>query len=124
MATAKHKTHKLVFNPANHKLVEYIDELQKVAKDAFGFAAHAVIEQFKYAKMPPHLRKSINQAHLEIDTYEQIATHLEKELEMNGSEAPDELQTNTVSQNTANANADRPKPTCHHCKKPGHYRNQ
>ena len=29
-----------------------------------------------------------------------------------------------VSHNTANTNADRPKPTCHHCEKPGHYRNQ
>ena len=29
-----------------------------------------------------------------------------------------------MSHNTANANADRPKPTCHHCNKPGHYRNQ
>ena len=74
--------------------------------------------------MPPHLKKSINQAHLENGTYEQIVTHLERELELNGSEAPDELQINTLSHNTANANADRPKPTCHHCKKPGHYRNQ
>ena len=57
-------------------------------------------------------------------TYEQIVTHLERELELNGLEAPDELQINTVNHNTANANADRPKPTCHHCKKPGYYRNQ
>ena len=74
--------------------------------------------------MPPHLKKSINQAHLEDGTYEQIVTHLERELEFNGLEAPDELQRNTVSHNTANANADRPKPTCHHCKKPGHSRTQ
>ena len=74
--------------------------------------------------MPPRLKKSISQAHLENGTNEQIVTHLERELELNGLEAPDELQINTVSHNTANANADRPKPTCHHCKKPGHYRNQ
>ena len=29
-----------------------------------------------------------------------------------------------MSQQPTNTNADRPKPTCHHCKKPGHYRNQ
>ena len=74
--------------------------------------------------MPPHLKKSINQAHLENGTYGQIVTHLEKELELNGLEAPDELQINTVSHNTVNANADRTKPTCHYCKKPGHYKNQ
>ena len=124
LATAKHKFQKLVFNPANQKLVDFLDEHQKLAKDAFGIAAHGIIEQFIYVKMPPHLKKSINQAHLENGTYEQIVTHLERELELNGLEAPDELQINTVSQSTVNANADRTKPTCHYCKKPGHYKNQ
>ena len=124
MARAKHKFQKLVFNPANQKIVDFLDELQKLAKDAFGIAAHAIIEQFIYAKMPPHLNKSLNQAHLENDTYEQIVTHLERELELNGFEAPDELQINTVSHNTVNANADRTKPTCHYCKNSGHYKNQ
>ena len=40
MATAKHKIQKLVFNPANQKLVDFLDELQKLAKAAFGIAAH------------------------------------------------------------------------------------
>ena len=124
MATAKHKFQKLVFNPAHQKLVDFLDELQQLAKDAFGIAAHAIIEQFIYAKMPPHLKKSINQAHLENGTYEQIVTHLDRELELNGLEAPDELPINNVSQQPTNTNADRPKPTCHHCKKPGQYRNQ
>ena len=57
MATAKHKFQKLVFNTANQKLVDFLHELQKLAKDAFGIAAHAIIEQFIYAKMPPHLKK-------------------------------------------------------------------
>ena len=68
-----------------------------------------------YAKMPPHLNKSINQAHSENGTYEQIVTHLEKQLELNNLEAPDGLQLNTVSHNTAKTNAKRRKPTCHHC---------
>ena len=53
MATAKHKFQKLVFNPANHRLVDFLVELQKLAKYALGIAAHAIIEQFIYAKMPP-----------------------------------------------------------------------
>ena len=73
--------------------------------------------------MPPHLKKSINQAHPENSTYKQIVTHLEGEIEMNELEDPDELQVNAVSHNTANANADRTKPTCHHCKNAGTYKN-
>ena len=115
MATVKHKFQKLVFKPGNHHLVDFLDELQNLAKDAFRIAAHSIIEQLIYTKMPPHLKKSINQAHLENGKNEQIVTHLERELELNGLEAPDELQINTVSHNTANANAERPKPTCHHC---------
>ena len=57
IATAKHKFQKLVFNPANQKSVDFLDELQKLAKNAFGVAVHAIIEQFIYAKMPPHLKK-------------------------------------------------------------------
>ena len=124
MATAKHKFQRLVFNPANQKLIDFLDELQKLAKDAFGVAAQAIIEQFIYAKMPPHLKKTINQAHLENGTYEQIVSHLERELELNGLEAPDEMQLNTVMQQDTQQNSEKPKPTCHHCKKPGHYRNQ
>ena len=99
MATAKHKFQQLVFNPANQKLIDFLDELQKLANDAFGVAAQAIIDQFIYAKMPPHLKKSINQAHLENGTYEQIVTHLERELELNSLEYPDETQMNTVTHN-------------------------
>ena len=97
MATAKHKFQQLVFNPANLKLIEFLDELQKLAKDSFGVDAQAIIEQFIYAKMPPHLKKSINQAHLENGTYEQIVTHLEREIELNSLEYLDETQMNTVT---------------------------
>ena len=77
MATAKHKFRQLVFNAANQKLFDFSDELQKLAKNSFGADAQAIIEQFIYAKMPPHLNKSINQAHLENGSYEQTVTHLE-----------------------------------------------
>ena len=82
-----------------------------------------IIEQIKNAKMPPHLKKSINPVHLENGRYEQILSHLERELELNSLEAPDELQINTVPQQATQQNPQKPKPTCHHCKKAGHYRN-
>ena len=88
MATAKHKFQRLVFNPANQKLVDFLDELQKLAKDAFGVSAQEIIEQFIYAKIPPHLNYSINQAQLENGTHEQIVSHLEKNLEPNGFGSP------------------------------------
>ena len=124
MATAKHKFQRLVFNTSNQKLIDFLDELQKLAKDAFGVAAQAIIEQFIYAKMPPHLKKSIKQAHLENGTYEQIVSHLERELQLNVLEAPDEMPINTVTQQAPQQNTNKPRPTCHHCKKPGHYQNQ
>ena len=124
VAMAKNNFQRLVFNPANQKLIDFLDELQKLAKDAFGVAAQVIIEEFIYAKMAPHLKKSINQAHLENGTYEQIVSHLDRELELNGREAPDEMPINTVTQQAPQQNSDKPKPTCHHCKKPGHYQNQ
>ena len=75
MTTAKHKFQQLVFNTANLDLIDFQDELQKLAKDAFGVVAQAIIKQFIYAKMLPHLKKSNNQAHLENGRYEQIVTH-------------------------------------------------
>ena len=74
MATAKHKFQRLVFNPANQRLIDFLDELRKLAKNAFGVAAQAIIEQFIYVKMPPHLKKSINQSHLENGTYDCVAS--------------------------------------------------
>ena len=124
METAKHKFQKLVFNPANQNLVDFLDELQKLAKDAFGIAAHTIVKQFIYAKMSPHLKNLINRAHFENGTYEQIVTHLERKLELIDLEAPDELQIKNVNQQLTYTIADKPNPTCHQCKKPGYYRIQ
>ena len=61
MATAKHKFQKLVFNPANQKLVDFLNELQKLAKDAFGIAVHAYhwpIHIWQNASTPEEIHKS------------------------------------------------------------------
>ena len=74
MATKKHKFQKLIFNPVNQKFIDFWNELRKKAKNAFRLAAQAIVEQLAYAKMPPHLRKSINQANLENDAYKKTVT--------------------------------------------------
>ena len=56
MATAKPKFRRLVFNPANQTLIDFLYEFQKLADDAFEVAAQVIIEQFLNAKIPPHLK--------------------------------------------------------------------
>ena len=82
---------------ANQKLIDFLDKPQKLAKDAFGIDAQAIIEHIIYAKMSPNLKKSKNQAHLENGTYEHFVTHLGRKLELNSLEYPDETQMNTVT---------------------------
>ena len=88
-ASAKHRFHCLVFDPERQKLPDFIEELQESAEKAFGDIASQMIESLLYAKMPPHLKRSINQAYLENGTYEQIVRHLEREMELNGLESED-----------------------------------
>ena len=101
--------------------MDFLEGFQRLAEDAFRIAAHAILEQFTYAKKPPHLKKSLNQTLLENGTYEQIVTQLEQELDLTDLEAHAELQVNTVI-HYATKNSEKPKPTCHHCDKPGHYK--
>ena len=68
--------------------------------------------------------KSKNQAKLENSTYEQIVSHPQMEVGSNDSKARDELQMNSVTQHATKTSPEKPKRKCHHCKKPGRYRNQ
>ena len=90
-ASAKHRFNRLSLEPENQKLPDFREELQESADNAFGDNAHQLIENLLYAKMPQHLKKSINQAYLEIGSYDQIVKHLEKEMELNGLEADEPL---------------------------------
>ena len=90
-ASAKHRFHRLTFDPENQKLPDFLEDLQESAEKAFGDNAHHMIENLLYAKMPPHLKKSINQAYLENGSYDQIVKHLEREMELNGLEADEAL---------------------------------
>ena len=62
MITANYDFHKLVFNLANHNLVEFLGELQRLAKSAYGVAALAINEQLSYAKRRQFFQNQQNKA--------------------------------------------------------------
>ena len=127
-ATAKHKWHKLVFDPNTMKLPDFLQELNQGAEKAFGEHAQAMIDSLLYAKLPPKLKRSVNMARLENATYEEIVTHLERELELNGLEEGDEIHVPTMSTaptatrpgNGHLSSGPDPNITCNYCKKQGH----
>ena len=59
-ATAKHKWHRLVFDPFTMKLPDFLEELNQGAEKAFGENAQAMIDSLLYAKLPPKLKRSVN----------------------------------------------------------------
>ena len=75
-ATANHKWYKLIFDP-NLTLPNFSEELSECAERAFGDNAHHMIDNLLYAKLPPHLKRSLNLAYPENGTYDQIVAHLE-----------------------------------------------
>ena len=122
-ATAKHKWHKLTFDPNTKSLPDFLEELNECAEKAFGDNAQHMIDSLLYAKLPPHLKRSLNLAHLENGTYDQIVTHLERELELSGLENDGELPIptmTTVPLNDNQQNTEQTKVVCYYCKKPGH----
>ena len=91
----------LHFDPTKQKLHEFLDALQKTAKEAFGSEAQRFIDKAIYAKMPDHVKKILNRAYLEDKPYNDIVLHLEREMRLNGLGAPDE--TTLVPLNTVDA---------------------
>ena len=84
--------------------------MQESAEKAFGDNAHHMIENQIYAKMPPHLKNSINQAYLENGSYDQtnIVKHLEREMELNGLEADEALVKTQMTVTKKEQNTEKP----------------
>ena len=84
-----------------------------------------MIDSLLYAKLPPKLKRSVNMARLENATYEEIVTHLKRELELNGVEEGDDIHVPTMSTApTATrpgtgllSSGIDPNVTCNYCKK-------
>ena len=141
-ASAKHRFNRLSFEPENQKLPEFLEELQESAENAFGDNAHEMIENLLYAKMPPHLKKSIDQSYFENGSYDQIVKHLEREMELNGLKADETLVKTQMTvtkkdqkteksnkKQTEKPNTQTPKTVpdktlkndqCRYCKETGH----
>ena len=127
-ATAKHKWHRLTFDPSTMKLPDFLEELNQGAEKAFGENAKSMIDSLLYAKLPPKLKRSVNMARLENGTYEEIVAHLGRELELNALEESDDLPMATMASastshnnllsNGINTNKDA---QCSYCKATGHY---
>ena len=124
-ATAKHKWHRLIFDPNTMKLPDFFEELNQGAKKAFRDHAQKMIDSLLYAKLPPKLKRSVNMARLENGSYDEIVAHLERELELNALEESDDLPMATMTSSSA-----KPKTplstgqmsdiTCNYCKEKGH----
>ena len=120
-ATAKHKWHRLVFDPNTTKLPDFLEELNQGAAKAFGEKAQKMIDSLLYAKLPPKLKQSVNMARLENGSYNEIVAHLERELELNAIEESDDLpmasMTSSVTKTkTVSSIAQMSDITCNYCK--------
>ena len=133
MAKARCEWDELKFDPSNQKLHEFLDVLQKTAKEAFGSEAQQFIDKAIYAKIPDHVKKILNRAYLEDKPYNDIVLHLEREMRLNGLGAPDEVNLvplnkvepappNTESKQADNTTQNTKKGYCFYCNKFGHYK--
>ena len=122
-ATAKHKWRKLTFDSNTKSLSNFLDELNECADRAFGDNAQYLIDNLVYAKLPPHLKGSLNFDYLENGTYDQIVAHLDRELDFSGLENDEELTIPTltaVPPNDNQQNTEQAEIVFLYCKKPGH----
>ena len=103
--TAKHKWHRLNFDPSTMKLPDVLEDRNQKAETVCGKNAKTMIDSLLYVKLPPKLKRSVNTARLENGTYEEIVAHLERELELNALKVSDELPMATMtSASTGNQN--------------------
>ena len=124
-ATAKHKWHRLVFDPNTMNLPDFLEELNQGAEKAFGDHAQKMIDSLLYAKLPPKLKRSVNMARLENGSYDEIGAHLERELELNALEESDDLPMATMTSSTTKSKTplttgQMSDITCNYCKEKGH----
>ena len=127
-ATAKHKWHRLIFDPNTMKLPQFLEELNQGDKKAFVENAKNMIDSLLYAKRSPKLKRFVNMTRLEKGTYEQIVAHLGRDLELNELEKSEVLPMATMSsastscRNLLSNGIDANKSShCSYCKANDHF---
>ena len=125
IATARCKWEQLHFDPSQQTFQDFLEQYQKLAQEAYGDDAPKFIETSFYAKMPTHLKRVLNQARLETESYEMMVQHLEREMELNGLLAPNETNITGVHQIDAldpqqATNPPKPSRPCYGCGQSGH----
>ena len=63
-ATAKHNWHKLTFDSNTKSLSEFLEELNESSERSFGDNSQHLMDNLLCAKLPPHLKRSLNVAYL------------------------------------------------------------
>ena len=108
--TARCKWEHLYFDPSWQTFQDFLEQYQKQAQEAYGKDAPKLIETSFYAKMPTHLKRFLNQARLETESYDMMVQHLEKEMELNGLLAPNETNITGVHQIEVQETQQAPNP--------------
>ena len=67
-ARTKHKWHKLTFDPNTKSLSDFPEELNESDEKAFADNGQNMFDSLLYAKLPPHLKRSVNLVYLEKST--------------------------------------------------------
>ena len=96
-ATTRHKWHKLTFDPNTNSPSDFLEELNDSTERTFGNIAQLLIGSLLYAKLPPHLKRSLNLAYLENGIHDQIVAHLVRKLELSGLESDGDLTKPTMT---------------------------
>ena len=125
IATARCKWEQLYFDPSRQTFQDFLEQCQKLAQEAYGEDAPRFMETSFYAKMPTHLKRVLNQARLETESYDMMVQHLEKEMELNGLFAPIETNITGVHQIEVHETQPAPNPSkpsgpCYGCGQSGH----
>ena len=109
--------------PLTKSLSDFMGKLNECAERAFSGNTQHMMDRLLHAKLPPHLKRSLNLACLENDIYNQTVAHFEKELELSGLENDGDLSIPTMTPVPPNINApetEQPKTACQNSKNFGH----